>query len=176
MHQPPRPRQAPLLDRSVMRRSYLFLGLLEASFAMVAYLLVWHRAGVGLGELQALTPQLLHHTAPAHLQAIQLQASSVAFSTIVLSQVGVLLTCRSESRSVWRTLREPNPLLWFGIASELLLLSALVLVPALGSMFSMTPFPLHLLGWLALAPLLILLADDQRKRWLRGGASRALAG
>ncbi len=176
MHQPPRPRQAPLLDRSVMRRSYLFLGLLEAGFAMVAYLLVWHRAGVGLAELQALSPQLLHHTAPAPLQAIQLQASSVAFSTIVLSQVGVLLTCRSESRSVWRTLREPNPLLWFGIASELLLLSALVLVPALGSVFSMAPFPLPLLGWIALAPLLILLADDQRKRWLRGGAARALAG
>ena len=173
MHQPPRRRQAPLLDRHVMQRSYLFLGLLEASFSMGAYLLVWQQAGIGLADLQALAPQLLHHTAPAHLQSLQLQASSVAFSTIVLSQVGVLLACRSESRSAWRTLREPNPLLWFGIASELLLLSALVLVPALGSVFSMKPFPLPVLGWLLLTPLLILLADDLRKAWLHRRTGRS---
>jgi len=173
MHQPPRRRQAPLLDRHVMQRSYLFLGLLEASFSMGAYLMVWQQAGIGLADLQALAPQLLHHTAPAHLQSLQLQASSVAFSTIVFSQVGVLLACRSESRFAWRTLREPNPLLWFGIASELLLLSALVLVPALASVFSMKPFPLSVLGWLLLAPLLILLADDLRKAWLHRRTSRA---
>ena len=167
MHQPPRPRQAPLLDGRVIRRSYLFLGLLEAAFAMGAYLLVWQRAGVSIPELQALAPQLLAHSAPAQLQALQLQASSAAFTTIVLSQVGVLLACRSEWRSVWRTLREPNGMLWFGIGSELLLLSALVLVPALGGLFSLGPFPPELLSWLLLAPLLILLADDLRKRWLR---------
>ena len=102
-----------------------------------------------------------------------MRASSVAFATIVFSQVGVLLTCRSEWRSVWRTLRDPNPLLWFGIASELLLLSALVLVPALGELFTMAPFPVQALGWMALAPLLIIVADDARKRWLHGGLSHA---
>jgi Ca2+-transporting ATPase len=165
MHQPPRPRHAPLLDGSVLRRSYLYLGLLEAACAMGAYLLVWHRAGVSLPQLQALAPQLLTHSAPPALQSLQLQASSAAFTTIVLSQVGVLLACRSEWRSVWRTLREPNAMLWFGITSELLLLSALVLVPALGSLFSMAPFPPQLLSWLLLAPLLIVVADDLRKRW-----------
>jgi Ca2+-transporting ATPase len=163
MHQPPRPRQAPLLDGGVMRRSYLFLGLLEAGFSMLAYLLVWRQAGVGFAELQALTPQLLHHTAPAALQAVQVRASSVAFTTIVLGQVGVLLACRSEWRFAWRMLRDPNPLLWFGIASELLLVAALVLVPALGAMFTMAPFPARFLPWMALAPVVIVLADDLRK-------------
>jgi calcium-translocating P-type ATPase len=166
MHQPPRPRQAPLLDRSVLQRSYLYLGLLEAGLSLGAYLLVWHQAGISVTELQALAPQLMQHSAPEHLQQLQLQASAAAFSTIVFSQVGVLLACRSEWRSAWRSLREPNPLLWFGISSELLLLSALVLVPALGSVFAMAPFPAPLLGWLLLAPLLILLADDLRKRWI----------
>lgn len=45
MQQPPRPRQAPLLDRHVLKRSYLFLGLLEASFSLSAYLMVWLQAG-----------------------------------------------------------------------------------------------------------------------------------
>ena len=75
------------------------------------------------------------------------------------------MACRSEWRSGFRLLREPNPLLWFGVTSELLLLSGMVLVPALGSLFSMAAFPARFLGWMLLAPLLILLADDLRKRW-----------
>ena len=163
MHQPPRPRQAPLLDGGVMRRSYLFLGLLEAGFSMLAYLLVWRQAGVDLPQLQALTPQLLHHSAPAALQAVQLRASSVAFTTIVLGQVGVLMACRSEWRPAWRMLREANPLLWGGVAAELLLVGALLLVPALGRLFGLGPFPLAWLAPMALSPLVIVLLDDLRK-------------
>jgi Ca2+-transporting ATPase len=172
MHQPPRPRQAPLLDRQLMQRSYLFLGILEAGFAMAAYLMVWHRAGVSLPALQALAPQLLQHSAPPELQALQWQASTVAFSSIVFSQVGVLLACRSEWRSGWRMLFQPNPLIWFGITSELALLAALVLAPALGSIFSLAPFPVAILPWLLLPPLLILVADDGRKLWRRHRSRR----
>ena len=167
MHQPPRPRQATLLDRSVLQRSYLFLGLMEASFSLAAYLLVWLQGGVSLAELQALAPQLLQHTAPESLQQLQLQASATAFTTIVFSQVGVLLACRSEWRSGWRLLGQANPLLWCGVTSELVLLAALVLTPMLGRLLGMAPFPVRNLTWIALAPLLILLADDGRKRWLQ---------
>ncbi|MFM7086364.1 MAG: cation-translocating P-type ATPase [Cyanobium sp.] len=175
MHRSPRPRGAPLLDAGVLRRSYLFLGLLEAGFAMLAYLLVWHQAGVDLPQLQALAPQLLAHTAPEPMQALQLQASSVAFAAIVLGQVGVLMACRSEWRPSWRLLREPNALLWLGVLSELLLLAALLLIPALGRIFSLGPFPAAWLGPMALAPLLIVLADDARKAWQRrsGATSNA---
>ena len=166
MQQPPRPRQAPLLDGAVLQRAYLFLGLLEASFAMAAYLLVWRRAGVTLPQLQALAPQLLNHSAPAALQTLQRQASSAAFCTIVLSQVGVLLSCRSDWRSIASSLRDANPLLWFGIASELLLLLALLHVPGLKQLFSLAPLPPGLLSWLLLAPLLIAAADAWRKRWM----------
>ena len=173
MQRPPLPRQAPLLDGQVMRRSYLFLGLLEAGLSMLAYLLVWRQAGVGLAQLQALAPQLLQHTAPAALQALQLRASSVAFTTIVLGQVGVLMACRSEGRSAWRMLAEPNPLLWLGLASELLLVAALLLVPQLGSHFGLGPFPAAFLPWMALVPPLIVLCDDLRKQSQRSAARRA---
>ncbi len=171
MHRPPRRRQAPLLDAGVLRRAFVVLGPLEAGLAMLAYVLVWRQAGVGWAELQALTPQLLHHTAPTALQAVQLRASSVAFTTIVLGQVGVLMACRSEWRPSWRMLREPNPLLWWGVLSELLLLGALLLLPALGTIFSLGPFPLRWLPLLALAAPLIVLADELRKGWRLGRAA-----
>ena len=169
MHQPPRPRQAPLLDRSVLRRSYLFLGLLEAGFAMGAYLLVWQRAGVGFQALRELAPQLLQHTAAAPLQALQLQASSVAFCTIVFCQVGVLLACRSEGRSGIAMLKVANPLLWLGLLSEGLVLAALLWIPPVARVFALVPTASQWFGVLWLAPLLILLADDLRKAVQRKG-------
>ena len=165
MRQPPRPRQAPLLDRAVLQRSYLFLGLLEASFALASYAMVWQQAGISLAQLQQLAPQLLQHAAPAAMQELQRQASAAAFATIVFSQVGVLLACRSEWRPGWSALRPANPLLWAGVASELLVLSALVLIPRLGSLFAMAPFPARNLTWMAMAPVLILLADAAHKHW-----------
>ena len=167
MHRPPRRRQAPLLDGPVLRRAFLVLGPLEAGLAMLAYGLVWRQAGLTWPQLQALAPQLLQHTAPPALQAVQQRASSVAFTAIVLGQLGALMACRSEWRPSWRMLREPNPLLWWGVISELLLLAALLLVPALGVVFALGPYPLRWLPLLALSAPLIVLVDDLRKRWPR---------
>jgi len=174
MHQPPRRRGAPLLDRSVMQRSYLFLGVMEAGLAMAAYLLVWHREGVGFRELQRLAPQLLHHTASAPVQALQLQASSVAFCTIVFCQVGVLLACRSEWRSGLGMLQVANPLLWLGLLSEGIVLAALLWIPPVARLFALVPSASQWFGVLWLAPLLILLADDLRKAISRKPVARAL--
>ena len=90
MRHPPRPAQAPLMDAAVMRRSYLYLGVAEALLAMLAYLLVWKQAGVDLAGLRQWAPELLHGNAPAAVALLQQQASSAAFTTIVLGQVGVL--------------------------------------------------------------------------------------
>jgi hypothetical protein len=46
-------------------------------------------------------------------------------------------------------------------------ISALILVPALGRLFNLVPFPAPFLGWMLLAPLTIVLADDLRRLWLR---------
>jgi Ca2+-transporting ATPase len=130
---------------------------------MGAYLLVWQRAGVGFQALRELAPQLLQHTAAAPLQALQLQASSVAFCTIVFCQVGVLLACRSEGRSGIAMLKVANPLLWLGLLSEGLVLAALLWIPPVARVFALVPTASQWFGVLWLAPLLILLADDLRK-------------
>lgn len=86
MQHPPHARQAPLLDRGMLIRAYGFLGVLEAFFAMAAYLMVWQLGGVNLLELRELTPSLFNHTASAPVQMLQGSASSAAFATIVASQ------------------------------------------------------------------------------------------
>ncbi len=169
---PPRPRQLALLNRSVMVRAYLVLGLVEALIAMGGYLLVWHRHGVGWAELRALAPLLLHHRAPAAFETLARQASSVAFGLIVAGQMGALLACRSTERPFWTMLRVPNPWLWLGLASEPLLASLLVLSPALAGVFATAPFPPAWLGWMALAPLAVLLADTLHKAVLHKAALR----
>ena len=171
MHQPPRRRGQPLLDRPLMLRAYLVLGLVEGVLAMAGYLQVWRQHGVGWSALRVLAPQLLHHRASAELMAIQHQASSVAFALIVASQMGALLACRSELQPFWQTLRRPNHLLWWGFLSEPVVATALVLIPPLAAVFSMAPFPRAWLGWIALAPLLVLAADTAQKAWLSRGAS-----
>ncbi len=171
MHQPPRRRHAPLLDRSLLLRAYLVLGVAEAVVAMAAYLLTWHQNGVGWDALRQAAPLLLHGQASPALTALQHQASSVAFCCIVSGQIGVAMACRSERQPAlphlfgrgWRS----NGLLWFGVAAELLFTALLLLWPPLSEVFAMAPLEGQALPLILLAPLLVMLTDDLRKHELR---------
>ncbi|KAF0652615.1 cation transport ATPase [Cyanobium sp. Copco_Reservoir_LC18] len=165
----PRPRGLPLLNRAVMVRAYLVLGLVEGLVAMAGYLLTWRANGVGWSQLRLLAPQLLHHTADAGVVAIQQQATTVTFCLIVAGQMGTLLACRSERRPAWETLGRPNRWLGLGLVSEPLLASALVLLAPVAAVFGMRPFPMAWLGPMALAPLLVILVDALDKHWRQAG-------
>jgi Ca2+-transporting ATPase len=169
MRLPPRPKGLPLLNRAVMVRAYLVLGLVEGLMAMAGYLLTWRANGVGWSQLRVLAPQLLHHTADAGVVAIQQQATTVTFCLIVAGQMGTLLACRSERRPAWAMLGIPNPMLWLGLVSEPLLASALVLLAPVAAVFGMVPFPMAWLGPMALAPVLVILVDALDKRWRHAG-------
>ncbi len=152
MEKPPRPPERPLLDRPLLLRAYLVLGLSEAVAAMAAYLLAWRAAGVGWNELRSLAPLLLHGQAPAAALALQQQASALCFCTIVAGQIGVALACRGARR--WSA----NPLLWSGVIAEIAF-TALLLRPEIAPVMGMALPPRAWLAWLPLAPLLVLLAD-----------------
>jgi Ca2+-transporting ATPase len=164
MRRPPRARDQALLDRPVLVRAYLVLGLVEALLSMAGYLLVWRSHGVGLAELRSLAPALLHHSAPAAVLAIQREAGTLAFAVIVAGQMGALLACRSDRQPFWSLLRVPNGLLWLGLLSEPLLASALVLIAPLAAVFELAALPGSWLGLLAVTPLLVLLADSLHKQ------------
>ena len=167
MHQPPRRRTAALLDRPLMLRAYLVLGVAEAVMAMGGYLLTWRMHELGWDDLRRAAPLLLHGQAGPVLTSIQHQASSVAFTCIVAGQIGAALACRSERRSARADLgRRPwlsNPLLLLGMAVEVGFTALLLGWPPLAGLFAMPPFDARLGPLVLLTPLVVILADDLHK-------------
>ena len=159
MDAPPRRRDEAVLNRPLMLRAFLFLGLIEAMLAMAGYLLTWQSNGISWQELRSLAPSLLHHTASAEVQLMQRQASAVTLGVIVMAQVGNLITCRSERQSVFSTPLFNNALLWLGIGVALLAYGALLLLPGLSDVFQMAAFPPIMLGWLLIAGPVVLMAS-----------------
>ncbi|WP_242343779.1 cation-translocating P-type ATPase [Anaeromyxobacter terrae] len=175
MRVPPRPRARRLLDAAVLLRAYGVLGLAEAAACMAAFAGVWHGAGLSLGELQAATPALLAHTAPAALAATERTATTAAFAAIVCCQVGNVLACRSEREPALRAHR-PGPLLLAGILAELLLLAAIVYAPPLQAVFGTAPLPAGAWPWLAgCAPAMLAVDALAKRARRRAGAIRATA-
>ncbi|MCP9791763.1 cation-translocating P-type ATPase [Vulcanococcus limneticus] len=167
MEVPPRRPGEALMNRPLLLRAYLFLGPVEGILAMGGYLLTWRHYGIDLAELRQLAPALLHHSAGAEVVAIQQQASAVTLGVIVAAQMGNLMACRSEWRSVLQLPLFSNLLLWLGFVSEPLAFGLLLGLPALAAAFQLAPFPPELLGWLALAPVVVLLAEELRKLVVR---------
>ena len=159
MNQPPRHRDAPLLDRPLLREAYLFFGLLEGLLAMTGYGLSWWSHGVTLPALRTLAVDLLHHQASPAVVAMQHQASAVALGSILCAQVGTALACRGRGQ------RWPNALLLAGIALELLIFPLLQGWPPLATTFQMAPIPSQLWWWLLLCIPAPLLAHQLRIAW-----------
>ena len=159
MRRAPRPRDSTLLDRRLLQRAYLRLGLAQAAACMAAYLAVWWWHGTWLAELRAVAPLVLAHAAAPAVAAIQREATTAALAAIVVCQMGNLFACRSERLSAF-SMPPRNRLLFHGLAVEVVLLAAVVFIPPLQRLFDTAP--LAPLAWplLLLGPLCLLAVDE----------------
>ncbi|HWI14322.1 MAG TPA: cation-translocating P-type ATPase, partial [Burkholderiales bacterium] len=66
-------------------------------------------------------------------------ARAMAFVTIVLGNLGLIVVNRSASRAVVETLRMPNPALWWVVAATLAGLAVAVYVPHAARLFLLAP-------------------------------------
>jgi Ca2+-transporting ATPase len=172
MDRPPRARSAPLIDRELLTRAYLRLGVVQAVASMLGFWWVLAAHGLALPDLQRLAPAIIGGAADPASTAAYREASTVALGVIVVSQMGNLFACRSERLSAFRLSPFSNPLLWLGLAVELVLLVGIVYVPALQRVFGTAP--LGAAVWLAMiaAPVVLIAADEGWK--LLASALRAL--
>lgn len=159
MERPPRRFSEHVITRVLLLRAHTWLGAIEGLAAMTAfYFLYWTNGYAG---------QWLDLPASGPLYRM---ATAMTLAAVVATQIGALFAQRTESTSVFRMRWGGNPLVWWGIATELTLLVLLLYVPVLQRLFDTAPFPawnwLFLFAWMPI----LLLADEGRKTLVRSRA------
>jgi Ca2+-transporting ATPase len=65
----------------------------------------------------------------------ELDARALCFTTMIVANVGLILTNRSWSQSILTTLRTPNPTLWWMVSGTILFLALVLYVPFIRDLF-----------------------------------------
>jgi Ca2+-transporting ATPase len=124
----PRRRESPVIDRLLLRRAFLWLGLIEATFSFIGFFTVYVISGsLSLGNVLSFNPgpvveEMLN--APDWVQPL---AVLVYFCGVLMAQVGNVFACRTENRRGRRLIWPNNPFLWVGVGIEIILFLALAL-------------------------------------------------
>lgn len=148
---PPRPRSERLMTGSVLLRSYVFLGLIEAGVAMADFIWFLRTHGWTWG---------------LHLEGddpLYQQATTVTLAAIVLAQAANVLACRSDRVSIFRLGLLSNSFVLWGIAIELALLVLYVYTPFGHLVLKTAALPLWAWGPLLLGAAGVLAAEEMRK-------------
>ena len=167
MQRGPRRRSEGLIQRSMLLRAWLFLGLIAAALEMAAFFYVLLRAGWSPNDPTGKgTP--LHH-------AYQ-QATTMTFLSMVACQVGTAFAARTERASLRSVGVFSNRLLLWGIGFELALAAILIYTPVFQDLLGTAALPLRDLLVVLPFPFIVWGADELR-RWLvrrrqRGPASQ----
>lgn len=159
MDRPPRPGSARLIDRHMLVRAWVWIGLVEAVLVTGAFFWVLRRGGWTPGaEVGPGSP--LHES--------YLTATTATFAAIVACQVGAGFAARTTRASLGEIGVFSNRLLLWGIAFELVFAGAVIYLEPLQGVFGTAPLPVSdLLVFACMAPI-VWAADDVRRRvWNR---------
>lgn len=167
MQRGPRRRSEGLIQRSMLLRAWLFLGLIAAALEMAAFFYVLLRAGWSPNDPTG-EGSSLHH-------AYQ-QATTMTFLSMVACQVGTAFAARTERASLRSVGVFSNRLLLWGIVFELALAAILIYTPVFQDLLGTAALPLRDLLVVLPFPFIVWGADELR-RWLvrrrqRGPASQ----
>jgi magnesium-transporting ATPase (P-type) len=164
MDRAPRPRTSGLLDRPMLTRAWLWLGLLEAALVCAGFFFVLLDAGWSPGDDVG---------AGSALHPSYLAATTMTFAGITACQVGTALACRTTRASLLSIGVFSNRLLLWGIAFELLFAGALVYVPFLQELFGTAALGPQELVLLAVFPIVVWGSDELRKAVVRRRSAHA---
>lgn len=167
MRRPPRKRSERLIDREVLRRAFLWLGLIEALLAFGGFFLVYALFAKDLSldwkGLETIREWISPVVPSGEHSGVYILAVTVYHAGVVMAQVGNAFACRTETQR-GRTLGWlRNRQLWIAVAVEIIIILALVYIPPLARMFNHTPIPPVLWLWLALYGPILYFLDSLRK-------------
>ncbi|NLW75879.1 MAG: cation-transporting P-type ATPase, partial [Methanomicrobiales archaeon] len=146
MDKPPRNLKEHVITRSLLLRSYLWLGPIQSLAVMSAFFYQYWTNGYWgqIFDLPAEGP--LYHS-----------AVGMALAAVVTTQIGNVLAHRTERSSIRAAGLFSNKMVWLGIASELVIILIILYVPFFQTIIGTAPFPaqnwIFLFAW---APALLI--------------------
>jgi calcium-translocating P-type ATPase len=154
MRRPPRPRSENVIQKEMLVRAWLFLGLISAGLVLIGYFAVLALAGWSPGDaVGAGTP--LHDD--------YVRATTMTFAGIVACQIGTAFASRTERASLRSVGIASNPLLLWGILFEIAFAAALIYLPPLQPVFHTAPLGPVDLAILLPFPFVVWGADELRR-------------
>jgi calcium-translocating P-type ATPase len=155
--EPPRKRDVGIVDRAMLVRAWLWLGLLEAALVMGGFFHVLFEAGWSWGA----------SVAPGSaLGSAHATATTMTFAGIAACQIGTAFAARTTHASLREIGVFSNRLLFWGIAFEIAVTAAIIYVPMLQRVFDTAPLSANHLLLLATFPFIVW-GSDELRRWVR---------
>jgi magnesium-transporting ATPase (P-type) len=166
MNYPPR-RSRPILDKGLLTRSFLWLGLIEAGLCYLGFLSIYLLSGnvslLNQPWLDAINwPRLLD--IHGDVNAV---ARTVFLAGVVLAQIGNSLACRTSKAHITQMGWGSNKVLLLSITLALLMIVGMVYVPFLANSFDNKAFPVIIWPFVASFALILFTLEWFRKAILR---------
>jgi magnesium-transporting ATPase (P-type) len=161
MTRPPRPRSENVIQKELLVRAWLFMGLISTALVIIGFFSVLLRAGWTPGD-EVGEGSALHDA--------YIRATAMTFAGVVVCQIGTAFASRTERVSLRAVGLGTNTLLLWGIVFEIALAAALIYVPALQPVFHTRALGPIELATLAPFPLIVWGADELRRARRRSRA------
>jgi P-type Ca2+ transporter type 2C len=165
MQRKPRLRNQPLVDRKLLVRAFLWLGLIETGLAYSGFFLV--HALSGDFALLSLLPERAIDLALVEAHPVHLIAITVYHAGVVMAQAGNAFACRSEVNGGRWLGWTSNRFLVLGVGVEIVLIMLLIYLPPLARIFQHAPLPPIFWLWLVLYPFILYSLEWIRKSFAR---------
>lgn len=159
MDRPPGHKKDGIIDKIVLFRGYVYLGLLNTVFVLAAYYFTLYDGGWRPGMQLELNDTTF--TNPLHLKAM-----TILFAGIVVMQIANVFACRSDKISVFKIGFFNNKLILWGIVFELIFTAVVIYVPFFQKIFNTIALGWKDWGILFVFMILIFMLEELRKYYI----------
>ncbi|NTW49533.1 MAG: cation-transporting P-type ATPase [Chlorobiales bacterium] len=157
MQRPPRAGLERLVSPKTFLRSYGIIGPTETAVSFMVFFSVLFGGG---WTWNAVLPA----DAPLYRQA-----AGAFLATIVFSQIGNVMACRTNRQSALGHLIKFNPWIMAGVALEIVFIFSIIYIPVFNHFFTTYPFGLKVWATIVIAPFIVFGVEELRKYFGRKG-------